>query len=143
MVVEAAPRVSDLVPLTKVIVCDDTLNEFRQVLRLDIVAGKPLRTQLLLDRRHKWQPKLSKPLGYFRMSNTDQLVRLASNALSAALVLNMQSNLDRPFDQVQFAVESMLDLIRADIATTVDTVLRDLRAHKLAQQSIADALKVT
>ena len=127
-------HVSDLVPLPREVKFDDTLREFHQVARFDIVDKNPLRTQLLLDRRHKENQKRSKPLGYFRMSSTDQLISLAVDALSLAniLVLDGKRNISR--DMIRSSTEDLFTLILRDIVNVTDVALNDLRMHQLVKE---------
>lgn len=136
-VVTKNPKVSDLLPLSREILCDDTLREFHQVIRFDIIYGRPLRVQLLLDRRHKTNKRLSKPAAYYRMSSTDQLIRLGCNALATATVLAFfqQNRTDPAFDEIDKAVDSLIQMVAADAKTTVQVVLRDIKLRKMTDQA--------
>lgn len=122
---------TDLVPLSREVRFDDTLRQFHQVARFDLIDQNPLRTQLLLDRRHKENQRRSKPVGYFRMSSTDQLISMAVDALSLAniLVLEGKGNITR--DMIQSSTEDLFKLIRRDIVNVTDAALNDLRMHQL------------
>lgn len=125
------PSPRDLVPLPREVHFDDTMREFIQVLRFDVVVGKPLRVQLLLDRRHKKKKSLSKPLGYFRVSQTGQLLDLATGALTMANVLAFQNRADVPTTgEIVAATESVLHLIRQDVATLTEVAFNQVRLHK-------------
>jgi len=129
------PKVTELIPFSREIFCDDTLREFNQVIRYDIVYGKPLRVQLLLDRRHKFNKSLSKPLGYFRISSVDQLLRLGTNALAAATVLAFfQQNRTEPSaEEVYQAIHSLIKMVSQDVELTTQTVLNELRLRRMAE----------
>jgi hypothetical protein len=129
------PKVTDLIPFSREVFCDDTLREFNQVIRYDIVYDRPLRVQLLLDRRHKFNKALSKPLGYFRISSVDQLLRLGTNALAAATILAFfQSNRTEPsIEENHQAVQSLLKMVGADVELTTQTILRDLKLRGMAE----------
>ena len=129
------PKVTDLIPFSREVFCDDTLREFNQVIRYDVVYGKPLRIQLLLDRRHKFKKSLSKPLGYFRISSIDQMLRLGTNALAAATILAFfQQNRTEPsLDEIRQAVNSLLKMVGADMELTAQTVLRDLQLRRMTE----------
>jgi len=132
------PKVTELIPFSREVFCDDTLREFNQVIRYDIVFGKPLRVQLLLDRRHKFNKSLSKPLGYFRISSIDQLLRLGTNALAAATVLAFfQMNRTEPdIEEIHQAVQNLLKMVGADVDLTAQTVLRDIQVRRMAEEHI-------
>lgn len=116
--------------------CDDTLREFNQVLRFDLVdmPSHPLRAQLLLDRRHKLNKGMSKPVAYFRMSSTEQLIKLANTALAvaAALVYAEQDLLDPSDDQIRNMLKAHWHMAQPDVLNAVKTVLRDLQLHRRA-----------
>jgi hypothetical protein len=116
--------------------CDDTLREFKQILRFDLldVPGQVLRSQLLLDRRHKLNKGMSKPVAYFRMSSPEQLIRLANTALAVAVALayNEQTMLDPTDDQVRNVLKSHWQMAQPDVLNAVKLILRDLEVHRLA-----------
>ena len=131
------PKPSDLVMLPyREIQCDDTLREFIQILRFDLVdvPREPLRAQLLLDRRHKLNKGMSKPVAYFRMSSTEQLLKLANTALAVALTLvyNEQDLLEPSDDQIRNALKSHWMMAQPDVLNAVKTILRDLQLHRMA-----------
>ena len=131
------PKVSSLVMLPyREVECDDTLREFKQVLRFDLVdvPREPLRAQLLLDRRHKLQKAMSKPVAYFRMSSTEQLLKLSNTALAVAvaLVYAEQDLLEPSDDQIRNALKSHWMMAQPDVLNAVKTILRDLQLHRMA-----------
>jgi len=126
------PRPSDLIPLSREVKADDTMREFNQVLRFDIIYDRPLRAQLLLDRRHKENKALSKPAAYVRMSETGQLTDLACASLSIANVLAFQSVKDPQRETVETATKSLLQLIQGDIVTLTEIMLRQIQLHRIA-----------
>ena len=129
------PKVTELISFAREVFCDDTLREFNQVIRYDIVYGRPLRVQLLLDRRHKFKKSLSKPLGYFRISSVDQLLRLGTNALAAATVLAFfQQNRTEPTaEEVNHAIQSLIKMVSADVELTTQNVLNELRLRRMSE----------
>ena len=131
------PKPSDLVMLPyREIQCDDTLREFIQILRFDLIdiIGEPLRAQLLLDRRHKLQKGMSRPVAYFRMSSTEQLIKLANTALAVAIALIYaeQDMLDPSDDQIRAVIKSHWQMAQPDLLNAVKTILRDLKLHRMA-----------
>ncbi|MEM1589636.1 MAG: hypothetical protein QW175_04395 [Candidatus Bathyarchaeia archaeon] len=132
-----APKPSSLVMLPyREIECDDTLREFTQILRFDLIdaPGEPLRCQLLLDRRHKLNKGLSKPVAYFRMTSTEQLMKLANTALACAVVLafHEQRVLEPEDEQIRSVLKSYWQLAQPDVLYAVKTILRDVKLHKMA-----------
>src|SRR5271157_970935 len=135
------PVPADLVMLAfREVVCDDTLREFTQVLRPDLIdrAGEPLRVQLLLDRRHKLNKGFSKPVAYFRMSSTEQLLRIANTFLCLAMV----KVLDEQGSAVTFNDRDLLkrmanmhwNMALPDVLTGTETILRELTLHRAARE---------
>jgi hypothetical protein len=125
------------------VVCDDTLREFMQVLRPDLVdrKGEVLRVQLLLDRRHKQNKGFSRPVAYFRMSESAQLIKLATNfvALAVVMALDGSRNLEPSHEELARAVSSCWDyLMKNDVKLTVETILRDLRLHRMALEKAVE-----
>ena len=128
------PKVTELIPFAREVFCDDTLREFNQVIRYDIVYGRPLRVQLLLDRRHKFNKSLSKPLGYFRISSVDQLLRLGTNALAAATVLAFfqQNHTEPTQEEIYSAVQNVVKMLASDVELTTQTILNQLKLRRMA-----------
>jgi len=122
------------VPLPREVRFDDTLREFHQVGRFDVIDQNPLRTQLLLDRRHKENQKRSKPVGYFRMSSTDQLISLAVDALSLANILVLEGKGDINRDMIRSSTEDLFRLILRDIVNVTDVAMNDLRLHQRGKE---------
>jgi hypothetical protein len=120
--------------------CDDTLREFKQVLRFDLVdrEGEPLRVQLLLDRRHKLNRAMSKPVAYFRMTSTQQLLNLANTALAAAVTLaySDQRILEPSQDQIRDVLKAHWQMAQPDVIVGVDVMLRELRLHRMTQERL-------
>jgi hypothetical protein len=138
---ESNPKPSDLVMVNwREIECDDTLREFKQVLRFDLVdrKGEPLRVQLLLDRRHKLNRAMSKPVAYFRMTSTQQLLNLANTALAAAVTLaySEQRILEPSQDQIRDVLKAHWQMAQPDVIVGVDAMLRELRLHRMTQERL-------
>lgn len=132
------PRPTDLVMIPyREVECDDTLREFKQVLRFDLVdvAGEPLRGQLLLDRRHKFNRAQSKPVAYFRMTSPHQLIRLADTALAVAVTLlySEQRRLEPSEDEIRQVLKTHWQLAQPDVLDAVKSILRDLAVHRMTR----------
>lgn len=138
------PKPADLVMLPyREIQCDDTMREFTQVLRFDLVdaCGEPLRAQLLLDRRHKLKKSMSKPVAYFRMSSTEQLIKLANTALACAVTMafSEQRIFEPTDDQIRGVLKAHWQMAQPDVLHAVKTILRDVKLHRMALERAADA----
>jgi len=130
-------KVTDLIPLSREILCDDTLHEFHQVIRFDVIYGSPLRAQLLLDRRHKTQKSLSKPVAYFRMSRTEQLIRMGINSFTTALTLAFfnQGRKEPTRKEITDALESLWGMVKGDIELSTDVALNQIQLHVRARKT--------
>lgn len=125
------PKPEDLISLSREVKADDTMREFQQVLRFDIIDGKPLRAQLLLDRRHKAKKSLSKPAAYVRMSQAGQLIDLACGAITMANILVLQHLKEIPPRQlIEDTVKSALDMMQGDIVTLTEIMLQEIQQHR-------------
>jgi hypothetical protein len=132
---DVSPRDLVMLPYREV-ECDDTLRMFKQVLRFDLVdvVGHRLRTQLLLDRRHKQNRSLSKPVAYFPMSTCEQLIKLANTALACAITLAYaeQGLLEPTDEQIRRVIAAHWSMAQPDVLNTVGLALRDLKLHRMA-----------
>lgn len=128
--------VADLISLSHEVKADDTLREFHQFLRFQFIQGVPLRMQLLFDRRHKAKKGLSKPVGYFRMSQVSQLLRLGNNAYACAVVLAFhgQGAKEPTVEEIEKSIESLWPIIKGDLHVTAKVTLDEIQLHKRAQQ---------
>jgi len=133
------PSKTDLVPFgwKQDVRADDTLREFKQVIRFNFVdmPGVPLRAQILFDRVHKENTKLSKPVGFFRVSDTEELVRLAKNSLASAVILAFfQHSKSRPdAERIHRAVHDILEFNEADVESLVHVMLGEIELHRQAR----------
>lgn len=121
----------DLVPCPREVYFDDTLKVFDQVLRFDVVLDTPLKIQVLLDRRHKFRRKKSKPVAYFRISQTSQLIDMVTSALTMASVLALQNRDDIDSFTIEKAVDSILTIIKQDVCFLTKTTLEQVKHKRL------------
>lgn len=80
-------NVEDLITINQGFQGDRTLREFDQYLRVDLVKGERPKCQILFDRRHLQNPRLSKPVGYITFSSVNDVIALASNLYAAAFAM--------------------------------------------------------
>jgi hypothetical protein len=132
---------ADLVPFapSKEIHGDDTLREMRQVLRFSFinVPGLPLRAQIIFDRVHKQNAAASKPAGFFQISDTGELIKLAKNSIVAATILACGAHSrDRPsLETIRSAVRNALEFATEDIVGQVHVLLDEIEFHRQARLS--------
>ena len=122
----------DRFPLPIEVQADDTLRELFQVARMDLFV-RPNRTidhlELVLDRRHKFNPSLSKPVAYYHFSTVQQLLNLGLQGIVGAIVLS--SSPEEPVDELKIsrAVDDFLRLFLSDMKRQVKTVLQQVRGE--------------
>ena len=135
----AKPSAVDLVPCCREVKADDTMEEFNQVLRFDII-DKPedpvLRSQILLDRRHKTDNKKSHPAAFIRLSQTGQLIDLMCAALAMANTIAYQNRIDEDMPtrmEIEHATDSVIATIKSDIVTLTELQLKQVEMHRKAR----------
>lgn len=114
------------------VLADDTLESFHQVLRLQAIlddSGRLDHLQLLLDRRHKVKPSLSKPLGYLHLSTANQLLNLAAQGIVGACLLALK---DQPTDErrISQTVNGIAGFLLQDAKRTVQVMLEEMERRK-------------
>jgi len=120
----AKKRELERFPLSVEVEADDTLNDFVQVIRMDCMVD-PFHFQAVFDRRHKQNPKLSRPLGYYHFSEVRQLIGYAMQGLVAACVLNLKHSPQKPSDvKISQSVDGLIELILPDVKHQVSVVLK-------------------
>lgn len=111
---------------------DDTLEGFYQILRLQAVvddSGHSDHLQLLLDRRHKIKPSLSKPLGYLRLSTANQLLGLAAQGIVGACLLTLK---DAPIGESRIlrTVDGIAEFLLQDAKRIVRVMLDEMERRR-------------
>jgi len=105
---------------------DPTLKLWHQILKSQVWREKGLlKAQLVLDRIHRYNPRESKPLGYFHMSTVDQWLDLAVLALSTALAMAAHGR-DVGVLELREALESAWRLRSRDIVFNAMRLLEGL-----------------
>jgi len=132
------PSAVDLVPCSREVKADDTLEEFHQVLRFDIIdqPEQPLRSQILLDRRHKTDNKKSHPVAFIRLSQTGQLLDLVCSALAMANTIAYSNRIDENTPtrmEIEHATDSVIATIKSDIVTLTELQLKQVEMHRKAR----------
>jgi hypothetical protein len=81
---------------------------------------------------------MSKPVAYFRMTSTHQLLNLANTALAAAVALaySEQRILEPSQDQIRDVLKAHWQMAQPDVIVGVDVMLRELRLHRMTQERL-------
>ena len=80
---------------------------------------------------HKEKKSLSKPLGYCRISTTDQLINIIVDAFSLAIVLATKGESNSNIETVR---DGLYDLIKGNIVHVTSAAFNDLRMHQKAKE---------
>lgn len=118
---------SQLVPLARQVKADDTMRQYRQHLRFDFIFGAN-KCQVMWDRRHKINKKLSKPLGYFPLSEVSELMNLVTGSFSLLLVHQLQPCCDDV--ELEKALDSAWSLIKKDVIFLTRICLSDIEKKR-------------
>lgn len=125
-VVEQA--VNRLVPLSREIVFDDTMNEVTAVLRMDAKLEEPhAKVQFLIDFRHKQDKWKSKPRFYGTLSQVRQFEDLvsASVAMSAFHRLNGKPDVTRL--EIEAHIGELFSWVKRDAVVLTEILLADVK----------------
>jgi len=113
---------------------DPTLNLWDQYLRFDFIIpekfSESVRVQILLDRVHKFKPKLSRPVAYFHLSNINTLMEIAAQSLTCSIILSLLcKNEVRSADIIQ-AINSAIELLIPRVMDLVSIYIRKVKSRK-------------
>lgn len=106
---------------------DDTLESFYQTPQLQALvndSGRLDHLQLLLDRRRKVKPSLSKPLRYLHLSTSNQLLGLAAQGMVGTCLLALkdlpvnESKIVRTVDGVAELLQDAKHIVRVILDET-------------------------
>lgn len=117
MATQTEYKVKNLVDFPREITADDTLREFQQYVRLQLVKddqGRLDHLQLLFDRRFKLKPTMSKPLGYVHFSTATQLLNLAIQGICGATILNLAGRDDLSPTVISTAIDGAVEFVLQD-----------------------------
>jgi hypothetical protein len=145
---EYKPNPNQLVSMEGVI-ADRTLEQFDQLVVFQFVCSTRglENVQVMIDRKHLRDPKLSKPMGYVSFSEKAKTIEICKRAAIAAvvqsIVLKYGVNLE-PGDMIveeaiHQAFKSLIDLIEPDVISLsklylgkIKKKVYELRGEKLA-----------
>jgi len=104
---------------------DRTLEQFDQLVVFQFVCSSLglEKVQLMIDRKHIHNPKLSKPMGYVSFSEKAKVIELCKRAMVAAIVqsivlkygVNLNPDSVIVEEAVEQAIKSVFDLIYSDV----------------------------
>ena len=120
-----------LVSLLRELQFDDTFDTVRAVMRFDAkIEEKDVKTQLLIDLRHKQNPRQSKPKFYLTMSSMDQHLNLLTAATALAVFNHHRNNLSIDAEEVDRSIRSVQDLIRSDAVMLALHLMFEVKKRK-------------
>lgn len=118
----------NLIPLSREVHFDDTLREFNAVLRIDTkIEDSNLKAQLLIDLRHKKQPRLSKPRFYGTISKPRQFEDLVSASLAMACFHRLRKKEELTDGDILLCYDEMTKWLRGDVRSLVQVMYRDVK----------------
>jgi len=132
------PSPENLVPLLRELQFDDTFDEVWAVIRFDAkLEEKSVKTQLLVDLRHKQNPRQSKPRFFLTMSSIDQHLNLLTAATAMAIFHHHRNNLNISEKELDRSIRSVHDLIRSDAVSLAQQLMLAVqkKQSELAYQS--------
>ncbi len=128
----------NLVPLLRELQFDDTFDEVWAFMRFDAkLEDKDVKTQLLVDLRHKQNLRQSKPRCFLTMSSIDQHLNLLTAATAMTVFQHHRKNLNISEKDLDRSIRSVQDLIRSDAVTLAQQLMVAVqkRQSELAYQS--------
>lgn len=120
-----------LVPLLRELQFDDTFTEVYAILRFDAkLEEDAIKTQLLIDLRHKQSPRKSKPRFFLTMSSIDQHLSLLTAATAITAFHHHRKNLNITKDDLERSIRSLLDLIKSDAVSLAEMLMVDVQKRQ-------------
>lgn len=120
------PKPDQLIQVLHGIQFDDTLDTMNQIIRFDYIREDPISVQICFDRKHKLNPSLSKPVGYFKMSSMNQAMDLSRQAMAVSMVLAFRSRVAIRVGEIEKSLDDMYSMIKSDIMRDIVTSLTAL-----------------
>ena len=120
-----------LVSLLRELQFDNTFDQVNAVMRFDAkIQEKDVVTQLLIDLRHKQNPRKSKPHFYGTMSTTDQHLSLLTAATVLAVFNLHKNNLDMKPTDIERSIRSVQDIVRGDAVFLTEQLMAAVQKRK-------------
>jgi len=118
----------NLIPLSREVLCDDTLKEMKIVLRFDAkIEDSDVKVQLLVDFRHKKNPRLSKPKAYLTLSHPRQFEDLVTASLAMACFHRLRKHAKLTSEDILACYDEIVKWIREDVATLTEVMFRNVK----------------
>jgi len=122
---------SKIVSCLRPVLAEPTMSLYDQILRFDYILGEPLSVQITLDRKHRFDPKQSKPLGYFHFKFNSQLLDIGKDSLAAATVMMLREGDDKSADNVARILENVWQVIKPDVVQSILISLQEIRGRRV------------
>ena len=122
-------KVKNILEILKPIEAEPTLDLFNQYIKIQYILKEPFSIQLVLDRKHKFSPSLSKPLGYLHFNSYMQLLEIAKQFLVSACVMALvsQHNYEAGSTVISNTFNSAVDTIMPDALFLIRHCLEEIR----------------
>lgn len=122
----------NLVPLPREVHCDTKgWKEMNPVLRFDAkLEDNDAKLQILLDLRHRLNPRLSKPKAYVTLSQPRQFEDLVTAALAMTCFHKLRTYVKPTKEQILASYDELVRFIREDVAVLTGIILKDVRKKR-------------
>lgn len=120
-----------LVPLTREVKFDDTLRDVNAILRFDTkIENSDLKTQLLVDFRHKKDKWKSKPFFYGTMSQPQQFQDLVTASLAMACFNRLRKKPKLTKEEIWAIYDDLVKWVREDVRHLVQILAQDVEIRQ-------------
>jgi len=120
---------SRIVSCLRPVLAEPTMTVFDQILRFDFILGEPLSVQITFDRKHRFNPAQSKPLGYFHFTFNSKLLDIAADSLAAATVMILKDG-DKTGENVAKTLDSIWQMIKPDVVHLALNAFREIEGRR-------------
>ena len=121
---------SRIVSCLRPVLAEPTMTVFDQILLFDFILGEPLSVQITFDRKHRFDPKQSKPLGYFHFAFNSKLLDIACDSLAAATVMALKNGGDTTQANVERTLDGIWRMVKPDIVHLTLNAFREIEGRK-------------
>lgn len=122
-------KVKNLVPLPREVHCDTKgWKEMKPILRFDAkLEDNDVKLQILVDLRHKDNPRLSKPKAYVTLSQPRQFEDLITATLAMACLHRLRNYAVLTKDQILACYDEIVKWNRDDVATLSGIIFKEVK----------------
>ena len=121
---------------------DDTMNEFLQHLEFEIEATDPLKFQLTIDRKHKYNIKLSKPVCHLHFSNLSQMIKIVEEMTRVICLIAFKNNDKMDIEDVSSYLDNMFNQVKHQIVYNIQGPHMILKGKLPQEEKIGELLFV-